>query len=248
MESKAHVKAMPPGEQIYNRVYASLVDQGVINSDNDPESENWVDPRSVDVCENCGKPHVDATKRTCKLVLMQCYAEFDKPRRTFGCRKWFHIGCIGRKVVPDEAAWWACQECCTQLDLAGISVDRKGLEFPPEDIDEGFDAAEAKKAVAKDSQPNKGDDEDEDIVDDDIDDNSADKSGDADDKSGDDSKSNTAINSNDVKDDSADDEDAEDDGKATAKVDGDSKDDEDDSDDSFRPVSSDVDDLSLIHI
>jgi len=104
MESKAHVKAMPPGEQIYNRVYASLVDQGVINSDNDPESENWVDPRSVHICENCGKPHVDATKRTCKLVLMQCYAEFDKPRRMFGCRKWFHIGCIGRKVVPDKAA------------------------------------------------------------------------------------------------------------------------------------------------
>ena len=109
--SKAHVKAMPPGEQVYNRVYASMVDQGVIDSDNDPESENWVDPRSVDTCEKCGKPHVDANAKSCKLVLMQCYAEFDKPKRTFGCRKWFHIGCIGRKEVPDEEAWWACQEC-----------------------------------------------------------------------------------------------------------------------------------------
>jgi len=133
-----YVKAMPPSKQIYNRVYASLVDQGVIDSDNDPESQNWVDPRSVDTCEKCGKPHVDVNAKSCKFVLMQCYAEFDKPKRTFGCRKWFHIGRIGQKEVPDEEAWWACQECCMELELDGIAVDRTGLEFPPEDIDNGL--------------------------------------------------------------------------------------------------------------
>jgi len=76
---------------------------------------------------------------------MQCHAEFDKPKDMFGCHKWFHIGCIGQKVVPDEEAWWACQECCIELDSDGIGVDGEGLEFPPEDIDEGFDAAEAKQ-------------------------------------------------------------------------------------------------------
>jgi len=163
---------MSLGEQAYSRVYASMVDQGLMDSDNDPESENWVDPRSLDVCEKCGQPHIDDDK-SCKLVLMQCYAEFDKPKRTFGCRKWFHIGCIGRKEVPDEDAWWACRECCMNLDLDGIRVTRTGLEFPPEDIDDGFDAAEAKKAAAKDSQPNKSDDEAVDIVDD-VDDDSVD--------------------------------------------------------------------------
>jgi len=96
-------------KQAHNHV--SMVDQWVIDSDNDPESENWVDPRSVDTCEKCGKPHVDANNKSCKLVLMQCYAEFDMPKRTFGCRKWFDIGCIGQKEVPDKEAWWACQEC-----------------------------------------------------------------------------------------------------------------------------------------
>ena len=91
-----HVCGMSLGEQAHNRVHASLVNQGMIDSDNDPESENWVDPRSVDVCEKCGKPHVGANKKNCKLVLMQCCAEFDKPKWTFGCHKWFRVGCKGR--------------------------------------------------------------------------------------------------------------------------------------------------------
>ena len=208
-ESVQRVKNMCPAEKIYNSVYASMVDQGVIDSDNDPESEAWVDPRSVDTCEKCGKPHVDADEKNCKFVLMQCYAEINK--RTFGCRKWHHIGCIGREEVPAEDAWWACQKCATELDLEGIRVDHTGLEFPPEDVDAGFDAAEAKKAAAKDHQPNKGDDEAEDIVDDEdmVDDDPTDKPED------------------------------DNDSKATTKVDGDSKD--DDSDESYRVDNSDVD-------
>jgi len=65
-----------------------------------------------------------------------------------------------------QDAWWACEECCMNLDLDGIRVTRAGLEFPPEDVDDGFDTAEAKKAAAKDSQPNKSNEEAVDIVDD----------------------------------------------------------------------------------
>jgi len=232
-----HVHVMSPGKQAHNHVHVPMVIQGIIDSDNDPKSENWVNPSNVDVCEKCGKPHVDANKKSCKLVLMQCHIEFDKPKRTFGCCKWFHIGFIGRKKVPDKEAWGACQECCMELDLDGISVDRTCLEFPPKDIDDGFDVAKAKKASVEDSQPNKGNDEVEDVVEN----NSADESRDDDNKRGsaDDSKSNPAVD--DVKDDSANDEDAEDDSKATAKVDGDSKDNQDHSNENFCPVNNDVD-------
>ena len=195
--TKDAVQKMSLSEQAYNIVHAAMVDRGEINSDNDPEEDDWVDPLSEvpDLCELCGKPHVNADEKTCKHVLMQCFAELKSG--TVGCRKWFHIGCLTLRTVPEGD--WVCQQCSNDLELGGLVVGPRGLEFNVQDVDDGFDGAKAKQAAMKDRQPNKDDDEAEDIADND----SSDESKTDNTKSG--SKGNTKVN--DAKDGSTGDED-----------------------------------------
>jgi len=175
--SKHYVKDMDDAEKIYTHVHGSMIDLGVIDSDNDPENDDFEDPLVLDTCQVCGKPHDNGDEGTngWKNALISCYVEHDD-KSTFGCRKWFHVGCVGRTEIPKGD--WCCYECSKKLDLSDHDTKahdmRGGVEFQVDDVDEGFDADEAKKAAKKDKEEIIGDDAD-DIVDDDAKDRSEDE-------------------------------------------------------------------------
>jgi len=117
-------------ENEYDDEDGFIVDEAEDDGDEDEDEEEEIEFEH-DADGNVGQENnEDDLCCVCRVhgELLIC----DGGDRTPGCRRGFHISCVGLETIPDGD--WICQECASQL---GIETDSGGHEFPAENGSDG---------------------------------------------------------------------------------------------------------------